>query len=244
MNDRDLRRYQRLTRIQTFGRQHADDFAPGSTARQLLSSIDQHIVDLEKAKADQRPERMDKRALLRALGDHSNSIANTARAIARHDPGFPGDYRVQKPVTENTLATQADALLAKLEDQPGDSDADKTAKTALRARFVAYELPPDFVEILRQRRENLRSANQLNQRENQDGIANTSRIGNLLTAANSDVQDLDAIMINKYSAEIETLTAWQRASRVEAAAGRPAGSTPPTAGNTPGTAPAGGGSAS
>ena len=36
-------------------------------------------------------------------------------------------------------------------NQPADSAAAKTGKAASRARFVAYELPADFVANLRQR---------------------------------------------------------------------------------------------
>ena len=47
------------------------------------------------------------------------------------------------------LTTHTDGMLLRLEDQPPDSGDAKTAKAALRAKFVAYELPADFVAHLR-----------------------------------------------------------------------------------------------
>jgi len=47
MNDRDQRRYDRATRVQTFGRDNATDFAAGSKATTLFASLDGLIVKTE-----------------------------------------------------------------------------------------------------------------------------------------------------------------------------------------------------
>lgn len=106
-------------------------------------------------------------------------------------------------------------MLTRLEDQPSDSGAVKTAKAALRARFVAYELPADFVTHLRADRKAVADANRLNQGETQEGVENTKLIGALLGQANDEVTGLDAIMYNKYTRQPEKLRAWQSASHVE-----------------------------
>jgi len=49
MNDRDNRRYNRLTTVQTFGRANAADFAPSSKAPTHFANIDGLIVDLDNA---------------------------------------------------------------------------------------------------------------------------------------------------------------------------------------------------
>ncbi len=113
--------------------------------------------------------------------------------------------------------SHADALLLILEDQPADSAATKTAKAALRAKFVAYELPEDFVEDLRTDRDAIRETNKHNQGETQDGVEDTARIGQILALAAEDVQGLDAIMHNKYTRDATKLAAWRSASRVERA---------------------------
>jgi hypothetical protein len=78
-------------------------------------------------------------------------------------------------------------------------------------------MPTDFVEDLRADREAVRDANQHNQGETQEGVENTELIGQILGKAADDVQELDAIMNNKYSRQPEKLRAWQSASRVERA---------------------------
>jgi hypothetical protein len=223
MNDRDQRRYDRLTRVQTFGRDHAADFAPTSKAKTHFANLDRHLTALDAAKAGQSPARVSKETLLDALTLDFKNIARTARSIALTENGFAVPYRIPDNPAEAALATHADALLTLLEDnnkpvaEGGDTPEQKAAKAALRARFIAYEMPADFVEDLRAAREALRTANQHNQGETQEGAGNTALIGPLLLQAANDVQELDAIMNNKYAREPENLRAWQSASRVERA---------------------------
>jgi hypothetical protein len=217
MNNRDQRRYQRLTRVQTFGRERAADFPAGSKAAELLAQADHHLTELEAAKASQVPDLIDKRPLLKALAAQSKTIARTARAIALRDPGFATPYRMPDKPGEPPLLTHADALLIRLEDQPDDSADEKTAKAALRARFYPYEIPADFVQSLRKHREDLRAANQANQGQTQDGVENTQLIGQILDSAGDAVLELSAIINNKFAAEPEKLRAWRTASRVESA---------------------------
>lgn len=223
MNDRDQRRYDRLTRVQTFGRENAADFAEASKARTHFAEIDRHLADLDAAKAGQSPARVSKETLLDALTHDFKNIARTARAIGRTENGFAAPYRIPDNPSESAIATHADALLGILEEngapvaEGGDTAERKAARAALRARFIAYEMPADFVADLRADREALREANRHNQGETQEGVGNTSLIGQILGRAAGAVQELDAIMNNKYARQPEKLRAWQSASRVERA---------------------------
>ncbi len=231
MNDRDQRRYDRLTRVQTFGRENSADTTAGSNAATLFASIDQRITALEAAKSGQAPERVSKQTLLDALWLDFKDIARTARAIALTENGFASAYRTPADFTEKDIATHADALLGHLESSPDDTPEEKAAKTARRQRFIAYEIASDFVTDLRADREALRQANQLNQGETQEGVENTKLIGEILEAAALDVQQLDATMQNRYARRPEKLRVWQTASRVERAPQR-AKTPPPPAGQT------------
>ncbi len=217
MNDRDQRRYDRLLRVQTFGVENAADFAAGSKAKTHFANIDGLITQLDDAKAGQTPARVSKQTLLDALALDFQNIARTARAIELKETGFAAPYRIPDNPSESAITTHADALLVRLEDQPADSAATKTAKAALRARFIAYELPGDFVADLRADRKAITDANQVNRAENQEGVENTELIGQLLGRASDDVTELDAIMYNKYTRQPEKLRAWQSASHVERA---------------------------
>lgn len=217
MNDRDQRRYDRLTRIQTFGVQNAADFAAGSKARTHFANLDPLIVELDGAKAGQAPTRVSKETLLDALVIDFKNIARTARSIEITENGFAAPYRLPDNPSEAAITTHADALLQRLEDQATDSTPVKTAKAALRARFVAYELDADFVADLRADRKAIADANRNNQAETQEGVENTGLIGELLARSNNEVRELDAIMHNKYTRQPEKLRAWKSASHVERA---------------------------
>lgn len=232
MNDRDQRRYDRLTRVQTFGRENAADFSEGSKATPRFKNIDQHLADLDGAKAGQNPARVSKETLLDALNLDFKNIARTARTVALDEPGFDAPYRIPENLTESTITTHADKLLLLLDDNEapvadgGDTPAQKTARAALRARFTAYEMPDDFVDGLRDDREAVRDANQHNQGETQGGVENTAAIGQILGLASVDVQVLDTVMHNKYARHPAKLKAWLSASRVERARQREKKSAP------------------
>ena len=217
MNDRDVRRYERATRVQTFGNQNAADFAVGAKAIAHFATLDDLIQQVDQAKADQNPSRVSKASLLDALQLDLKNIARTARSVEFNENGFAAPYRLPDNPAEIALIAHADAVLGRLEDQPADSAAVKTAKAALRTKFVAYELPADFVTALRADRKAVADANQLNQSEVQDGVENTRLIGELLTQINDEITQLDAIMYNKYTRHPEKLRAWQSASHLERA---------------------------
>jgi hypothetical protein len=243
MNDRDKLREDRLTRVQTFGIENADDFAAGSKAKALFARIDQHLLDLAAAKAGQVPGRASKSTLLEALWLDYKNIARTSRSIGPADLGGSiADYAVPPEFTESNIKAHADKLLRLLEDNNapvaagGDTPAQLAAKAARRAHFLEWEMAADFVEDLRADYNSLIEATKLNQAENQEGTENTEAIAQILLAAGQAVDDLDTAMQNKYNRHPEKLRAWLTASRVhrspqrkkkDGEQGPPAGGTTP-----------------
>jgi hypothetical protein len=217
MNDRDQRRYNRAINVRTFGETNSADFAIGSKAKTLFVTLDDLIERLDNAKADQTPARVSKETLLDALLLDLKNISRTARDINKTENGFAACYRIPDSPSESAITTFADAVLKRLEDQEADSEATLAAKAALRAQFIAYDLPADFVEQLGAHRQAIDDANKLNQKENQDGVGNTELIGKLLGEVNDVISSLNAIMHNKYTRMPEKLRAWQSASHVERA---------------------------
>ena len=159
MNDRDQRRYDRLTRVQTFGVENTADFAAGSKAKTHFGNLDGLIEKLDNAKAGQTPNRVSKETLLDAVMIDLKNLARTARSIELTEKGFAAPYRIPDNPSESAITTYTDAVLQRLEDQPADSAATQTAIAALRARFVACELPADFVTHLRADRNAIADAN-------------------------------------------------------------------------------------
>lgn len=218
MNDRDKLREDRLTRVQTFGGEHAADFATAGKGKTLFARLDQHLKNLTEAKVGQVPGRASKATLLDALWLDFKNIARTARSIGAGGlGGSTADYAVPADFTEANIKTHAAKLLRLLEDQPADPAAQTTAKAALRASFLEWEIAADFVEDLRADFDALLEANQHNQAENQTGVENTEAITQILLAAGADVDGLDTVMHNKYDRAPEKLKSWLAASRVHRA---------------------------
>ena len=217
MNDRDIRREERATRVQTFGVETSADFADGGKAKTHFTIIDGLLVKLSGAKAGQSPNRVSKQTLLDGLGLDLQNIARTARRIAQKENGFAVPYTLPDNTSESAVTTHTDTVLLRLEDQKDDTAATKAAKAALRARFIDYELPADFVTHLRADRNAITQANKTNQGEVLGGVENTDLIGQLLGQLNDEIAELDAIMYNKYTRQPEKLRAWQSASHVERA---------------------------
>ena len=164
---------------------------------------------------------MSKETLLGALAIDLQNIARTARFfLERTENGFAEPYRMPDIPTESAITIQTDAVLQRLEDQLDDAADTKAAKAALRARFIDYELPADFVAHLRADRNAITDANRRNQTEAQGGVENTELIGQLLGQAATEVAGLDTAMHNKYTRQPEKLRAWQSASHVASNARR------------------------
>src|SRR5258707_6410678 len=180
MNDRDIRREERATRVQTFGQENDADFAAGGKAKTHFVNLDGLLVELGQAKAGQTPNRVSKSTLLDAVGIDLINIARTARRIEQKENGFATLYRIPDNTSESAVTTHTDAVLLRIEDQPADSAAVKTAKAALRARFIEYELPADFVTHLRADRKAIADANRLNQAETGSGVERTELHGQLV----------------------------------------------------------------
>ena len=223
MNDRDLRRSDRATRVQTFGRDYAADSAPGSKAPGLFLDLDALLIALVQARVGQIRTPVSKQALLDALFLDFKDIARTARSIALEEPSFPAAaYRFPADYSEATATTQAEALLTLLE---GSGNA------ALRAKFIAFEIADDFVEDLRADLQAIHDIKSGKTSDNLQGVENTAAIDTLLGQAQDIITRLDAVMNNKYSRDPDKLRAWKSASHVERAAKKaePAPPVPPTA---------------
>jgi hypothetical protein len=228
MDDENIRRFDRVNRVLTFCRDRATDIAPSSKIATLITALTPLVEQLAAARIGQLRTPVGKPALIEALSIDFKDIARTARAIHLDDPSFPvAAYRHPGTYVETPITTHADALLLLLEDQVSDSAEQKTAKAALRARFIAYELPANFVEDLRADRVALAARNEAKNNDNQEGVASTAAIENLLAQAREIIQRLDAAFLNKYRNDPATIAAWKSASRVERAPKRQPENPPP-----------------
>lgn len=217
MNDKNVRHEDRANRVQTFGIENTADFATGGKAQAHFTNLTGLLTQLSQAKAGQRPARASKATLFDALGIDLANLSRTARQIEKQENGFAAPFRLPDNTSDAAILNHTDAVLAVLEDQPGDGATTQAEKAALRTRFIEYELPADFVAHLRADRDAIADAAKHNQGENLDGVENTALINQLIQQLNAEVTELDTIMHNKYVGQPEKLAAWISASHVERA---------------------------
>ena len=221
MNDRETRRYNMFGTVQTFGKDNATDFAAGSKAAGHFAALTQVSKDLDTEKAKQAGCRATaKEVLLDALRLDLQNIARTARAIDETQPGFADKYRTPDSPSQAALLTAADAFVLELD------------KAGIPAKFIAYELPADFQQDLKDDIAAIANADTNMESDDQSGVASTAAVGRLIKAGMAEVTQLDAIAHNKYARNPDKLRAWQSASHIERAPKREkkaeGGTTPPT----------------
>lgn len=218
MNDRELRRYEMLGRVTTFGQTNAADFATDSVAATRFDNIRKVIADLDKARASQlRDGTTSKSVLMHALRLHVQNITRTARAMDQGEPGLADKLPPPKGTSDAELLITADNILSKLVVAPGDTAPAREAKVALAARFVAHELPADFVQYLEDDRAAIEAAQDQIEGDEADGVASTAAVGRLIKTGMKETTYLDAIVHNKYARNPDTLRAWRSASHTERA---------------------------
>ena len=235
MDDNNIRRFDRATRVKTFGQTNAADFAPGSKATTLFLELDPSSSNSRRRRRPAPHPRRQARAHRRPLADFKD-IARTARAIKLDEPGFDDSaYRHPATSIESPITTHADSLLNLLEDDTAPwpmaaTPRPNSPQAALRAKFIAYELPADFVEDLRADRDALDACNSGKHSDNLEGVESTSAIDTLLSQAQAIITRLDAAIQNKYSRNPDKLAAWKSASRIERAPKKAAAPATPPAG--------------
>ena len=139
--------------------------------------------------------------------------------------------RVSRPTPKNS------SVYSKTTTPPSPRAATRppeTAKAALRAKFIEWEIQADFVEDLGADYKALNGANKRNQAGTQEGVENTEAISQILLAAGKDV---DAVMNNKSNRQPEKLRAWLTASRVHRSPQRAKEPAPAAGGGTGGFMP-------
>jgi len=225
MNDRENRRYEMFSRVDAFGKANAADFAPTSDALKHFSTLGGITTELTDKKASQAAGASvtAKSVLLDALRLDQRAIARTALAYDQDQPGFADQFPSPNSSSDRDLLTTVDLYLSRL--QP-----DGTTDAALAAKFIAKELPADFVQHLADDRAALDDEGASIESDSQDSIASTSAIGRLIKDGMKEVNYLDAIMNNKYARDADKLRAWNSASHIERA--------PVRAKKTPAPAPA------
>ena len=162
------------------------------------------------------PSRLTKDGFRNEVWDDLLAIAETARTIARAEPGFSADFRLDGDTHQEIIAT-ATAFLKKLQ------------VPATAAQFIAYSMPADFVADLQADLDAIEDKKSEQTDDRLDDIGDTAHNRALVKEARDLIKSLSTSVKNRYRRDSENLAAWATASRIHRTGGSGPEETPPPA---------------
>ncbi|HEX8561144.1 MAG TPA: hypothetical protein VF668_23830 [Pyrinomonadaceae bacterium] len=225
MNDNQRRRYERGSRVDAFMTSNAADFPAAGKGGQTAARLREELaalaaLDVLKAGAasERRRTSSARGGLRESLRAQVAAVCDTAEAVGAEHAEARGLFpRARADNSDQTLVAVARSFAA--------------AAAPLKARFVEYEMPPDFVERLTADADALEA--QMSRQTEGAGarVSNNAAIEGALGRVDELAERLDVAVRNRYRDDPARLAAWESARRLErpARAKRDAGSPRPNA---------------
>jgi hypothetical protein len=218
MNDKDNAVIEALGRINRFAAANLAAFPAGSMA--LTDFARAGAIAAELIPSDSTPGTPASPAtgarnhLFDEVWEDLLAIAETARTIARKEPGFAADFRLGDDTHREIIST-ATAFLEKLQ------------VPATAAKFIAYALPTDFVADLQGDLAAIdgKKAEQTDDRI--DDIGDNAHNRALVKEARELIKSLSTSVKNRFRRDPEILAEWATASRIHRTGGSGPEETPP-----------------
>lgn len=221
MNDKQRRRFERLVRSRDVGATHSASFPATSVGGKALANISVKIADVENLDAaratDERALQQgtsSKRYVREALNRLLTAISETAATVALDFPELKDRFRRPRTnLNDQNLLTTARSFAAEA--------------TPLKARFIEYNLPDNFLSTLETLTVDFEQA------INQQNTGRSGRRSNIvaldaaLDSAEQELERLDTAIRNKFADDPATLAAWQSAHRLQSAPRKPKTPKPP-----------------
>jgi hypothetical protein len=208
MNDAQTKVYEMLTRVKSFGAEHALDFPLSSLGGEKFAALGGVIDELEQHGAAQsagagaaRTSTGAKRAAREILRRQLTAVNETTRAMESIQPGIAASFRMPNTNGDQALLNTARAFVG--------------AATPLKNEFIRRELPASFLEDLDAAINAFESAVNSQTQSTERRVAATAAIEAVIERGRQLVRELDAIVKNKYRNNAATLAAWESASHVE-----------------------------
>ena len=208
MNDSQTKVYEMLTRVRSFGAEHAADFPASSLGGEKFAAVGGVIDALEEHGAAQsaggsaaKTSTGAKRAARESLRRQMTAISETARAMESTRPGISASFRMPNTNGDQALLNAARAFVA--------------AATPLNNEFIRHELPASFLEDLNTAISVFENAQSSQTQNTERRVTATAAIEAVVERGRQLVRELDAVVRNKYRSVRATLAAWESASRVE-----------------------------
>jgi hypothetical protein len=208
MNDSQTKVYEMLTRVRSFGAEHAADFPASSLGGEKFAAVGGVVEALEEHGAAQsaggsaaRTSTGAKRAARDSLRRQMTAVSETARAMESVQPGIAASFKMPNTNGDQALLNAARAFVG--------------AATPLQNEFIRRELPASFLDDLSVAVSVFENAQSSQAQSTERRVTATAAIEAVVERGRQLVRELDAIVRNKYRGERATLAAWESASRVE-----------------------------
>lgn len=222
MNDSERRKREAFLRSCGFGDAHTTDFADGSLAKQYFVDLKAVCAELDDLAATEinafgsaRSGTDLRRQARDAIIEDLQALRRTALAMRDEVPGIEAKFRIPYDNNDRTLLNAARAAL--------------TDATPLKARFLAHEMPADFLEDLTADIAALEAAMSDQASGVGDHVSASAAIDEAIGRGMDLLRKLDAIVRNKYANNAAVLAEWTSASHIERAPKRKKQETPPPA---------------
>lgn len=209
MNGIQRRRFERLSRVGAYVEANAADFpgtSKGGQAAGRLKTIIGEIEQLDAARVTSvssgRQATVGKQEGRASLRAQLVAISDTAATIALDHPEFKGRFELTRAsVSDQTLLSTARAFAG--------------TAAPLKARFVEYDLPADFLETLNA---SIGSFEQNTGQQTADTgarVAAGAALEDALARGEQELERADTAVHNKYRGDAAKLAAWASARRLE-----------------------------
>ena len=218
MNDLERNYYNAFVGVRNFGADNAEDFKDGTAGARNFAAVSAAALEMEQSGAAQASGAsgqmtMQKGLAIAQLREDLRAINRTARALAVDDSAVGELFRMPNGNNEQNLLAVARAFL--------------TNAAPLKAQFVEYGLPADFIEDLQSDINDFEQS--VTEKSSASGIkvSATASIGGAVKTGLEGLRRLRAIVPNKYRDNPAKLAAWTSASHVARAAKKKKPETPP-----------------
>ena len=232
MTRRQIVRLEMLRRVRDFGTLHQAQFPDGSPGRNAFDAVaaaldglgTNHKAKMAAAQEGFRAKKQGRRALVGEL----ENIARAAKFIARTTPGFDDGFRLPERRNDQVFITGAKLFLERAQPQ--------------EAQFIAFGLPPTFLQTLRTHLQAFESAIAACEDGSRDSAAAQAAIEAAIRAGMDGVIRLDIIVANHFKGDVATLASWERDRQLRTAypqrSAPEAPANPTTGSNPPAPTPA------
>lgn len=206
MNDLERNYYNAFVRVRDFGAENAADFPVNSAGGNGFAAVGAAVDEMEQSGATQASGAggqmtAQKGVVIAEVREDLRAINRTARALAVDDHSIGELFRMPYGNNEQTLLAAARAFL--------------TNATPVKAQFIEYGLPDDFLEDLQADITAFEQAVSGKSAATGEKISATATIGNAVDKGLNALRRLRAIVPNRYRDNPAKLAAWTSTSHVE-----------------------------